>query len=552
MKSPLFDSAVDALLTALEEGARASARAVHRFIEPMQGTLRRAQSRRHHLIFGRRGSGKSSLLFKTASVLSEKGHPVAYIDLEPFKGHHYPDVLISVLLATLHKVRRWIDENAGGVTRRRWFTLWLWRHPAPIQKDREALAERINREIDELAHTLHLADGSDLRSRSSSDSKVKDSSGLKATLKANAGPIKDTVEAQIAREVEDSSVKETEETFKRSKIDYLHRKILDYKAIFEDLHRLTGTDGFIFLDDLYHIVRSDQPHLLDYCHRISKGSSFWIKSGTIRHRSTWYIHTPQPIGLKIGDDADEINLDVTLEQFGTARTFLSHVLDFYINEVSAPSRDSLLSDGGLNRLVMASGGVTRDFLGIFRRAVEEARERLAKSPEHARGDKITAEDVNMAAGSYGDRKRDEFKQDTLDDQARLDEAFLKIRRFCLEKLRANIFLIDQEATGADADLVQELIDLRLVHHIKSRVTVSARPGQVYRALLLDVSQYTGERKRRDIQMIDFWTDDRDVLRKASLIFDPSVSMQQLDTAIQEVDHKRHSQTDDSLQGRLNI
>jgi hypothetical protein len=182
-------------------------------------------------------------------------------------------------------------------------------------------------------------------------------------------------------------------------------------------------------------------------------------------------------------------------------------------------------------LVISSGGVTRDFLGIFRRSVEEARERLSKNPDHSRGDKISAEDVNMATGSYGDRKREEFKKDTLEDQARLDEAFQKIRRFCLEKIQANVFLLDQEATGDHADLVQELIDLRLIHHVKSRVTVSARPGQVYRALLLDVSQYTGERKRRDIEMTDFWKDDRELLRKASFIYDPSVTPKELDEQI---------------------
>src|SRR6267143_5518859 len=100
MKSKLFDSSVDQLLTLLEEGARASKRSVKMFVEPMHGTLRRAQNKRHQIIFGRRGSGKSSLLYKTAHELGTRGFPVAYVDLEPFKGHQYPDILISVLLAT--------------------------------------------------------------------------------------------------------------------------------------------------------------------------------------------------------------------------------------------------------------------------------------------------------------------------------------------------------------------------------------------------------------------------------------------------------------------
>ena len=88
----IFNETIDELATLVEEGARATKKATARFIEPAQGTLRRAESRRHHIVFGRRGSGKSSLLYKSAENLSKLNHPVAYVDLEPFKGHHYPDV----------------------------------------------------------------------------------------------------------------------------------------------------------------------------------------------------------------------------------------------------------------------------------------------------------------------------------------------------------------------------------------------------------------------------------------------------------------------------
>ena len=49
--------------------------------------------------------------------------------------------------------------------------------------------------------------------------------------------------------------------------------------------------------------------------------------------------------------------------------------------------------------------------------------------------------------------------------------------------------------------------------------------------MLDVSQYTGERKRRDIEMVEFWKEDREVLRKAALIYDPSQTMDQLEKEI---------------------
>ena len=40
--------------------------------------------------------------------------------------------------------------------------------------------------------------------------------------------------------------------------------------------------------------------------------------------------------------------------------------------------------------------------------------------------------------------------------------------------------------------------------------------------MLDVSQYTGERARRDVEMMDFWRDsEKDKLRRAKLIYDSS-------------------------------
>jgi Ni2+-binding GTPase involved in maturation of urease and hydrogenase len=46
--------------------------------------LDRAKSRRHHILFGRRGSGKTSLLRKAGSDLTLSRIPIAFIDLEAF------------------------------------------------------------------------------------------------------------------------------------------------------------------------------------------------------------------------------------------------------------------------------------------------------------------------------------------------------------------------------------------------------------------------------------------------------------------------------------
>jgi len=108
----IFSEEIEQLSTQVEEGARATSGNVEKFIEPANGTLRRALSKRHHLVFGRRGSGKSSLLYKTYQTLTDSNHATAYIDLEPLKGHQYPDVVLSVLISTLKKIQLWFRATA--------------------------------------------------------------------------------------------------------------------------------------------------------------------------------------------------------------------------------------------------------------------------------------------------------------------------------------------------------------------------------------------------------------------------------------------------------
>src|SRR5580704_1230379 len=105
-------AAVRQLTKLVEESTRATGESVKYFIEPTPGVLDKAKNKRHHIIFGRRGSGKSSLLHKVAADLTVSRTPIAYVDLEQFKGHSYPDVLVSVLVSTFSEFKKWLDSAA--------------------------------------------------------------------------------------------------------------------------------------------------------------------------------------------------------------------------------------------------------------------------------------------------------------------------------------------------------------------------------------------------------------------------------------------------------
>ncbi|MGO9398578.1 MAG: hypothetical protein ACLP19_12185 [Xanthobacteraceae bacterium] len=142
---------VDRLLTLVEEAARAAEGPPKRFIEPARGTLDRAKSRRHHIVFGRRGSGKTSLLRKAASDLTLKRIPTAFIDLEAFKGHAYPDVLLSILIETLHAFDKWLATAglSASADRSWWRNLWGGQPERPPLDKRklEDVRRRLQEEI---------------------------------------------------------------------------------------------------------------------------------------------------------------------------------------------------------------------------------------------------------------------------------------------------------------------------------------------------------------------------------------------------------------------
>jgi hypothetical protein len=515
--SPLANPAIDDLLVLCEEATRATPEGARRFIEPAPGVLSLAKAKQHHMIFGRRGSGKSSLLRKSVADLTVDRRPIAFVDMETFKGHSYPDVLISVLIKTLQEFNKWLLEAATAPANKKSFWKRIFNatpNRPPFNKEKTAaLSVALAKLISDLEHQLREPETSEkLTKKTESDEKTKG-----AEIATDAGVPGAMLKAKASLAGKTSSSAEEQSKYVSHKVEYLHQNILRFKDFFTELSNLSDGAAFLILDDLYHIRKSDQAKVIDYFHRMAKGSNLWLKIGTIKHRTQWYEHSDPPIGVKLGDDAKEINLDISLEKFGILRDFLRKILVNLLEETPSLSINGLLNPTAIDRLTIASGGVTRDFIGIFARSISQARNRDAK---HHRGPKIGAEDVNLATGDYAPLKQEEFKLDTDSEREILEEAFKKLVTFCTEKSKCNVFLVSQKLSGPPREAIDQLIDLRLVHPVKSRVTLKkGAAGELFEAFMLDLSQYTAARKVHEFQIIDLSTNDKDeTIRRASLIY----------------------------------
>ncbi|MFM8748093.1 MAG: hypothetical protein ACKOED_15710 [Aestuariivirga sp.] len=498
---------VQALAKLIEEATRSSASGVKYFLEPAQGVLDRAMAKRHHIVFGRRGSGKSSLLHKIETEAAINRNPVVFVDMEEFKGHSYPDVLVSVLLKIMNGFDEWLSTTAVAPANKANFWRRLFGKTPETKslnrKEATILRERVGNLSCELNKLLFsaseavskLTDEESIERRRKLDVSVSGKVEAMGSGLSSSGALSGSDANTLAR----SLVQE----YTSKKIETLHRMIIEIKRLLSDLSRYAGNQGYVLIDDLYHIRTASQADVIDYLHRVCKGTGIWLKIGTIRHRTRYYLSGDPPRGMKIGDDADDIDLDVTLEKYQLTKRFLFRVLEQFCLEKSIKLND-IITNGARDRLVLASGGVARDFLTSFRRSISIARERIANE-ENARGPKIGAEDVNVAAGENDANKREEFNADApTQEQKDLMELFGRIRTHCIDANNSNCFLIDKDYRGSEVEKIGELVDLKFIHHISSRVTVRDRTGRVYDAYMLDLSQYTGERTKRNLDVIEFW------------------------------------------------
>ncbi len=316
---------VTKLVTLLEESTRASPDIVRYFLEPAPGVLSRALSKRHHIIFGRRGSGKSSLLRKAVSDLTVNRVPIGYVDLEQFEGHSYPDVLVSILIKIFNEFKTWLDTAAVAPATKTSFWKKLFgavpKKAAFNKTSTQELVDEIGQVIANL-NTL-LLENEEVSKKETERADRK--GGAESSASVGAAPLPAKVAGKVSTESGRSY--EVQSEYSHRKIEVLHRNIMIYKELFSKISGLAGGATYLLLDDLYFIRKADQALVVDYFHRIAKGSELWLKVGTIRHRSNYYRFGDPPLGMKLGDDADEIDLDITLEKFNSTKGFLLTILD---------------------------------------------------------------------------------------------------------------------------------------------------------------------------------------------------------------------------------
>jgi len=482
----------------LTEATRATpASGPETYVPPARGDI--AEANYHHFIFGQRGSGKSSLLRHLQHQMVDAGRAGVWIDQEIYSNLSYPDVLVSVLHELMKSLGTTLDQRISSRNQPRRFLPFGNKRSRTVE---DALLDELRFAATEL-EKLKFAP---LNRRI--EWKVVTEEGQNA--KASAGVRMELVSLQADMGSEDRTSTTTSETVDGTKEEYLERALTGYRDLIIRTSKIVD-GGFVFVDDLYQIRRDDQPEVLGYLHRLVKDTGLWLKVGSIRYSTVTFKPGNPPRGMQRGHDAHEVPLDHGLRYPQVAQNFLEQILS-RIGQKANINIYELITETARKRLVIAAGGVARDYLRIIAGAIDEARNRGVTEKDGSH--RIIADDINKAAALLSPAKFDDLKADEPTEAAELADLVRRLTEFCRARKRA-YFLIAADSARL-CDQVYKLQHLRFTHLLAESETVPDQGSQRFNVWLLDVAELSSQRA---IPGMDFlgW-EVREKRRSRNLVF----------------------------------
>lgn len=430
-------------------------------------TLDDAASRQNHVIFARRGCGKTLLLHKSAEKIP-LDRKIIYLNCEDFKKHSFPNVLIEILIAIFKELDRnivaWFGKKkkikiALQETQRLLSSL----QPTPDEREEEVKSEVERRKEQKAETSIALPSQS-------------------ATLSSLFGILK----------IDGNKFHRSyiERTKKIEKLDLVLPRLKEQlREFFNSSKNVTSI--IIQVDDLYHLRRLDQAFVADYIHRLCKDLPIYFKFATLRHVSTLYVEVSgQPIGAQERHDYQPINIDFNFSNFSNTRSQNWKILCEFAKQcgVNEEEVQKLFKGDGFTRLVMAGGGVPRDVLSLFLEALSRA---LSQDDP-----RIGKDNVRELSKEVFERRIEELKQDSKEEeQDTLLRGIYVIRKFCMDK-KNNIFCVrekDIQQQDELRELLYRLLDYRIIHLCADALTHKSQEGS-YKAFAVDIGSYAFLRK----------------------------------------------------------
>lgn len=426
----------------------------------------------NHILYGRRGTGKTHILSYLCSMLTANNDFPVYIDLRVLgsTGSIYANtgmpieqrvtrLIIDVFREIHDQIIRCITESESLKEQ------YLSTLPPILTELKEEfeniriLGETTKEQLEENSSNCSFGGDISIGSGVGAHLNFKDGNNSKASIH--------TIQHGTA-------------------INYLHFPTII--NLFKDLlYQIRPHKIWIILDEFSEIPFDLQPYLSDMLRRtVAPLSNIVLKIGTIEHRTCLkkQIDNKQYIGLEIGADIYSCNLDdymVFNNNEAHALFFFRDLLFKHINSLLSETdkyRDTgdLISDlftqeTAFEELVRASEGVPRDTFNILVYAISES--------SH---EKISVPNVRIAAKKWYSQDKESAVRSYPEARSLLNWIVDTV----IGQRHARAFLLQ---TDSHYELIDYLYDARVLHIIKQSVSSRDTPGIRYNVYSIDYGCY---------------------------------------------------------------
>ena len=463
------------------------------------GLISSLKSVNSHVIFGRRGTGKTHILKYLKTFEKQAGDIPIYIDLRtigssdsiysnecntvPVKQRALR-LLLDVLESIHTEIRSALVQNQGRISD----------YNNAINEVDEVFADLITESIIEGSSTqeLNCSRGTHQTSKSS--------------IIASLDPSKPHVDTEFGKS------SETDTTIGQSiKREGKICRYLDYRGITDSMQRIMKSIDpiriWLLIDEFSAVPIELQPYLADMFKRVFIPiSNIVLKISAVEYRVNLFLddENHSRLGMELGADIFSEYLDeyfvydchekASLDFFKTL--FYNHINSLLEEGSKLTSHEEFVSvmfasEDAFLELVRASEGVPRDAIQILTHA----------SSLSGNESKISIKNVREAARTW-------YVKDKHSNVVRHDKAS-KLLNWIIDEVikgrQARAFLLEDNVQD---DLIRYLFDARLLHIIRKDISAKDTPGHRYYVYSIDYGCYCEMIKsRRDNQFCLFSVGD---------------------------------------------
>jgi len=492
-----------------------------------------------HLVEARRGCGKTTLIIK--SVANEKEIMPIYIDCQKYIENRQDEIILGICKEIIETYYEFLSSNGilksetvynkkikgiKGFLRKKF---GLIDEKLVVSHKNYSLLEKIlfklNIAINDMMNKpeeqeLYYESSLD-NAYSKTEKKVK-AKGKNISINNEIGKNRSYLELEAKinsifsyKYETNKSIEESKENRQINKVatkshktinraDLINEFKLCLAQLFTIFNELYKKRTILFLDDFYQIPNMNHPRILQYFHGIYKESKdYAFCMNAVGIPESIKINYDGKTTFSKKDDLPSIVLNYDLAKLELLQDNLVKIMVTLQPQLEILESDikSLLTNDTLKYLVIASGGIPRDFMTTFADTLDNARKREINAG-------IARIDLYKAIAKLKQDK-DENRETELSEYSEkaIEIAIQFISDNIIKGLKTNVILYPKKDYEKHERLIKTLINLRYLHIIKSHITPEGKNFEAV-GLLIDMTFYaTNGRMPNGFIPCEFWKVD---------------------------------------------